>query len=76
MAVVILVVLAVIGYYRGWFHAESHDSGGQRSVVLTVDKGRLEQDKASLQHEVQDLGHTDATPTTAERPSGSAPSPK
>ena len=57
----ILVVLAAlitgIGYYRGWFHAESGDTSGQHTVTVTVDKDKISQDKASAQQEVQDLGH-------------------
>jgi len=55
--VVLSVVVAGIGYYRGWFHAESHDTNGQRSVTVTVDKDKLDQDKASAQQQVQDLAH-------------------
>jgi hypothetical protein len=55
--VVLSAVVAGIGYYRGWFHAESHDTNGQRSVTLTVDKDKLDQDKSSAQQQVQDLAH-------------------
>jgi hypothetical protein len=53
----LLVLVAVIGFYRGWVHAESHDINGQRTVTVTVDKDKVEQDKASAQQQVQDLGH-------------------
>jgi len=55
--VVLSAVVAGIGYYRGWFHAESRDTNGQRSVTLTVDKDKLDQDKSSAQQQVQDLAH-------------------
>ena len=57
MLVVLLAVIAGIGYYRGWFHAGSTDTNGQQTVTVTVDKDKLDQDKASAQQEVQDLGH-------------------
>ncbi|MGD0540395.1 MAG: hypothetical protein ABSB33_02645 [Tepidisphaeraceae bacterium] len=57
MLVVLSALVAGIGYYRGWFHAESHDANGKGSVTLTVDKDKLNQDKASAQQQVQDLGH-------------------
>ena len=47
-AAAVLILLAVIGYYRGWFHTESRDSGGQRSVILTVDKDKVNKDKAAV----------------------------
>jgi hypothetical protein len=55
--VVLFVLVAGFGYFRGWFHAESHDVNGHDSVTLTVDKAKLDQDKASAQQQVQDLGH-------------------
>jgi hypothetical protein len=55
--VLLCILVAGIGYCRGWFHAESHDSNGQDTVKLSVDKDKLDQDKASAQAEVQDIGH-------------------
>ncbi|HEX4056082.1 MAG TPA: hypothetical protein VHX86_17610 [Tepidisphaeraceae bacterium] len=57
MLVVLCVLVAGFGYYRGWFHAESHDTNGQGAVTLTVDKHKLNQDKASAQQDVRDLGN-------------------
>jgi len=57
MLVVLLALVAAVGYCRGWFRADSHDVFGQRSVTVTVDKDRFDQDKASVQQHVQDLGH-------------------
>jgi len=55
--VVLSVMVAGIGYFRGWFHAESHDINGQHTVELTVDKDKFNQDKAGVQQRVEDLGH-------------------
>ena len=57
MLVVLFLLFAGIGYYRGWFHAESHDANGTGTVTVTVDKTKLDQDKSSVQQQVQDLGH-------------------
>jgi len=57
MLVVLLALVAGFGYYRGWFHAGSSDSNGQDTIKLTVDQNKLDQDKASAQQQVQDLGH-------------------
>ncbi len=57
MLVVLLFVGGGIGYYRGWFHAQSQDVNGQDTVTMTVDKDKLNQDKASVQLHVQNLGH-------------------
>ena len=55
--VVILAVVAVIGFNRRWFYAESHDVGGERAVTVTVDKDKFNQDKAAVRQDVQDIGH-------------------
>jgi hypothetical protein len=57
MLVVLFLLLAGVGYYRGWFHAESQDSNATGSLTVTVDKGKLNQDEAKAQQQVQDLGH-------------------
>jgi hypothetical protein len=57
MLVVLSVLVAGIGYYRGWFRAASIDTNGQDTIKLTVDKDKLNQDKASAQQQVRDLGH-------------------
>jgi len=57
MLVVLLIVVAAIGYYRGWFLAESTDANGHRTVTVTVDQDKIDQDKASAQQQVQNLGH-------------------
>lgn len=54
---VLCVLVAGIGYFRGWFHAGSSDTNGQSTVTVTVDKDKLNQDKASAQQQVQDLTH-------------------
>jgi len=55
--VVAFIVVACFGYYRGWFDAESHDSHGQHTVILTVDKDKINQDKANARQDVHDLEH-------------------
>ncbi len=55
--VLLFALFACVGYYRGWFHAESHDAGGESTVTVTVDKDKFNQDKDSAKQEVRDLGH-------------------
>jgi hypothetical protein len=57
MLVVLCAIVAAIGYCRGWFHAESHDAFGQRTVTVTVDQGKFDQDKDSVKQDVQNLNH-------------------
>jgi hypothetical protein len=53
--VVICIVVASVGFLRGWFHAGSTNTNGQGTVTVTVDQNKLDQDKASAQQEVQNL---------------------
>jgi hypothetical protein len=57
MLVVLIGLVAGIGYCRGWFQAGSSDTNGQDTIKLTVDKDKIGQDKANAQQQVQDLGH-------------------
>jgi len=57
MLVILAVVVACVGFYRGWFRAESHDDHGQSTVTVTVDKDKVNQDKSDLRQDVQNLGH-------------------
>ena len=49
------IVLAVIGYYCGWFRMETRDTHGHDTVILSVDKDKINQDKADAQQHVRDL---------------------
>jgi len=57
VVIVLLAVVAGIGYYRGWFRTESNSTGGHDAVTVTVDKDKINQDKASAEQQVQYLGH-------------------
>jgi hypothetical protein len=57
MIVLLVILVAAVGFYRGWFHANSRDTSGQNSVTLTVDKDQINRDKASATQKVQDLEH-------------------
>jgi len=55
--VALLLLVAVIGYFRGWFQAESHDVNGHDTITVTVDKAKLNQDKARAEQDIQALEH-------------------
>lgn len=57
VVIVLLAIVAGIGYYRGWFRTESTSASGHDAVTVTVDKDKINQDKASAEQQVQDLGH-------------------
>jgi hypothetical protein len=53
--VVLLILVAGFGYYRGWFQAESATGAGQSTLTVTVDKDKINQDKAKAQQEMHDV---------------------
>ena len=55
--VLLVALVAGIGYYRGWFHTQSQGANGQDTVTVTVDKDKINQDKTSAEQQVQDLTH-------------------
>jgi hypothetical protein len=57
LLVVLCVLVAGIGYYRGWFQTESIGTPGHDAVTVTVDKDKISQDKASAEQQVQNLTH-------------------
>ncbi len=52
MIVVALVIVALIGWYRGWFVVQSTRQDGVHQVDVTVDRGKIDQDKAKLDRDL------------------------
>lgn len=65
--VVLLVGIAGLGFYQGWFHLSTDGSGGTSSATLTVDKDRIQADEQKAKDEFQRLTHkmkAETGPTT------------
>lgn len=62
---ILLVVVAGLGYYRGWFNLSSRNDQGKPNVTLSVDKDKIEADKDKVVNSVQDLGHKAAAKAAA-----------
>jgi multidrug efflux pump subunit AcrB len=52
----ILAVVAVIGFYRGWFHFSSGSDDNNAHVTVSVDNDQIQEDKDKVVDRVQDLG--------------------
>ena len=61
--VVLVVALAALGFYRGWFQFSSSSQDSRTDITVSVDKDKMEQDKDSAVRKVEDLGQK-AKPTT------------
>ena len=44
---IVAIVIAAVGYYRGWFSVSTVDAGGNPGVTIGVDKGKLGDDAKS-----------------------------
>jgi len=65
LLVVVVIAVAAVGFYRGWFSVawDKTDNGGQ--VTGTVDKDKIEADKKRAAEEVHRLGESKANARTA-----------
>jgi acetolactate synthase regulatory subunit len=52
----IVAVVAGLGFYMGWFHFSSGSDGKNAHVTVSVDKGRIQEDKDKAVDKVKDLG--------------------
>lgn len=65
VVVMLLVAVAAIGFYRGWFRFSQDDTNDETNFTITVDEEKFRADK----EKVQELGH-DALPEPAARSFG------
>jgi len=66
----VLVVACVLGlgFYMGWFHFSSGNDGNSANITLSVDKGKIQDDKDKAVNTVQDTGQDAKDTTTATTP--------
>jgi hypothetical protein len=55
IVVLIAVVVAGLGYYRGWFGVSTNGAGQNPSTTFTVDKNKLHEDEKKAKDEAQRL---------------------
>jgi hypothetical protein len=53
--VLIVLVVAGIGWYRGWFRASTQNADGKRTVEFQIDKAKMEQDAARAETRAREL---------------------
>ena len=53
--VLIVAVVAGLGFYMGWFHFSSGSDGSSAHVTVSMDKGQIQKDKDKAVDKVQDL---------------------
>ena len=67
--VLIVAVVAGLGFYMGWFHFSSGSDGNSAHVTVSMDKGQIQEDKDKAVDKVQDLGQQakDKVATTTQK---------
>jgi hypothetical protein len=55
--VLLLVVVAVLGYFRGWYHVSTGNTDQNPSITVTGDPGRIKDDENRAKETVQGFGH-------------------
>ena len=54
--VVLLLIVAGVGYYRGWFSAGTSSNDSQTTVNVTADKNKIKSDLDSASKAAKELG--------------------
>ncbi len=55
--VLVLAIVAGVGFYRGWFQVASNNEDANSQITLTVDKDKIQDDREAATEKVEDLGH-------------------
>jgi len=67
--VLIVAVVASLGFYMGWFHFSSGSDGNSAHITVSMDKDQIQEDKDKAVEKVQDLGQQakDKVETTTQK---------
>ena len=53
--VILVVIVAGVGFYRGWFDVATDDQPGATNVELKIDKERIKQDAQAAAEKAREL---------------------
>ena len=53
--VVVVLIVAGVGFYRGWFGVSTYDQPGETNVELKIDKERIQQDAKAASKKAREL---------------------
>ncbi len=76
LLVLIVIVLVVVGFYRGWFRISGADSSNNSHVTMSVDQAKIRSDKDKAVDAVQNMKpSSNSTPSTTAPDHATATSP-
>ncbi len=55
LLVLLIVLIAGVGYYRGWFTVSTDKGSGHTDVTVTVDKDKIKQDEQKAKDKAKEL---------------------
>jgi preprotein translocase subunit SecF len=67
VVVLLLVGIAGLGFYQGWFHLSTNSTDQKSSTTITVDKDKIQKDEQTVKDKVQGIGQ-EAKEKTGEQP--------
>ena len=56
VVVLLLVGIAGLGFYRGWFHFSTDSADHKPSATITVDKDKIQEDEQRAKEKVHGFG--------------------
>jgi hypothetical protein len=57
VALLLLVGIAGVGFYQGWFRLSTNSTDQRPSATITVDKDKFHADEEKAEEKMQGLGH-------------------
>jgi hypothetical protein len=61
--VIIALIVAGVGFYRGWFGVSTEDQPGETNVELRIDKDKIKQDAEAASEKARGLASQNDVPS-------------
>jgi hypothetical protein len=56
VAILLLVAIAGVGFYQGWFHLSTDSTDRKPSATITIDQDKIKADEEKAKEKLHDLG--------------------
>jgi hypothetical protein len=53
--VILALIVAAVGFYRGWFGVSTDDQPGETNIEVTIDKDKIKQDAEAASEKAREL---------------------
>lgn len=53
--VILALIVAGVGFYRGWFGVSTDDQPGETNIEVTIDKDKIKQDAEAASEKAREL---------------------